>query len=101
MATNKGGHVNSFSWELEKPDEIFARSNERHDELVQLKHTNEQALGSLIGGRRTFQLKLNKKSEKGILGLCILRRLSRFDVGKSFLVDSLHNVYLGTFVSLR
>ena len=99
VATDKGGHVNSFAWEREKADEIFDRSNQRHDDLIDLQMLNGLLLQSLIGGKRTAQVKANKQTEKGILGPCILRRLSNFDVGKSFLVDSLHNVYLGAFVS--
>lgn len=43
---------------------------------------------------------IHKKSEKGVKSPCVLRTLSKFDVGRSFLVDSLHNIYLGLFVSL-
>ena len=99
MPTAKRGHVNSFSWDFEKEDDIFERSNQRHDELIILQQQNELLLQSLVGGRRTAQLQANKRSEKGISGPCILRQLSHFDVGKSFLVDSLHNVYLGAFMS--
>lgn len=42
----------------------------------------------------------HKDLEKGLKGGCVLRSLSKFDVGRSFLVDSLHNIYLGVVVSL-
>lgn len=37
---------------------------------------------------------------KGYLGPCALRPLKYFDVGKSFLTDSLHNLYGGAMVSI-
>jgi hypothetical protein len=36
----------------------------------------------------------------GYLGECHLRDLRYFDVGQSFLFDTLHNLYRGTFVSI-
>jgi hypothetical protein len=77
---------------------IFDRTNERHDELLQLKNRNLIELRH-ARVRRAALAKKHKLEEKGILGPCILRQLSAFDVGKSFLADSLHNVYLGVFVS--
>ena len=41
----------------------------------------------------------NKESEHGILGPCVFRQLKYFDVGFSFVSDSLHNVYHGAVVS--
>ena len=35
----------------------------------------------------------------GLKRSCILRELKHFDVGQSFVVDSLHNIYHGVFVS--
>ena len=37
---------------------------------------------------------------KGYMGPCALRPLKYFDVGKSFLTDSLHNLYGGAMVSI-
>ncbi|CAF4911039.1 unnamed protein product [Rotaria sp. Silwood1] len=37
---------------------------------------------------------------KGLKGACALRQLSHFDVYKSFLCDTLHNLYLGATVTL-
>jgi hypothetical protein len=36
---------------------------------------------------------------RGHVGVCLLRKLRYFDVGKSFVSDSLHNVYHGVMVS--
>ena len=63
---------------------------------------NTKELAKLIESGGRGQKKLLTKhqlSAKGFRGPCILRSLSHFDVGSSFLVDSLHNVYLGVFVS--
>jgi hypothetical protein len=40
----------------------------------------------------------DKVGEKGTLGPCILKALSYFDVGRSFIADTLHNAYIGAFV---
>jgi hypothetical protein len=40
----------------------------------------------------------DKVGEKGTLGPCILKALSYFDVGRSFIADTLHNTYIGAFV---
>ncbi|UJR38879.1 hypothetical protein I4U23_031547 [Adineta vaga] len=37
---------------------------------------------------------------KGYVGPCLLRRLRFFDMGHSFLTDSLHNLYAGLFLKL-
>ena len=77
------------------------RTNERHDFLLQQLRTDETELARLPSNRgRNALLKKQRKTEKGVKGSCILRSLSKFDVGRSFLVDSLHNAYLGLFVSM-
>lgn len=55
----------------------------------------------LLTTRRDIRLatQRHKEIEMGLKGLCILRELKFFDVGISFVVDSLHNIYLGVFVS--
>ncbi|CAF4361359.1 unnamed protein product, partial [Rotaria sp. Silwood2] len=52
--------------------------------------------GAKYRGRRAL-IETHKNTEKGVKGPCLLRTLSCFDVGSSFLVDSLHNIYLGLF----
>lgn len=75
------------------------RSNKRYDILIELKsmheHLRERSSSESI---KSLELK-HKKAEKGILGQCSLRKLSYFDVGSSFMADSLHNIYIGAFVS--
>ncbi len=83
---------------------IQKRSNTRHDELLIIYQENAKELAAFIerGGSRGRK-KLVEKHQllvKGIEGPCVLRSLAYFDVGSSFLVDSLHNVYLGAFVSI-
>ncbi|CAF1090882.1 unnamed protein product [Rotaria sordida] len=48
-------------------------------------------------GKRQLKQKLikNKESEHGILDPCVLRQLTYFGVGFSFVSDNLHNVYQG------
>ena len=72
MPTDKGGHVNTFAWQRQKRDEIFERSNQRYDDLIDLQILNGLSLQSLTGGKKTAQAKANKQTEKGILGPCIL-----------------------------
>jgi hypothetical protein len=77
------------------------RTNERHDLLLEQLRRNEIELASFSSYRgRPAIIEAHKKTVKGVKGSCILRTLSKFDVGRSFLVDSLHNIYLGLFVSV-
>ena len=55
------------------------RSNQNYDEVM--KKSN-----------------LSDDQRKGYLGPCALRSLKYFDVGQSFIADSLHNVYAGAMV---
>ncbi|CAF4743652.1 unnamed protein product, partial [Rotaria sp. Silwood2] len=47
--------------------------------------------------RRNSLTGANNDEAKGHVGPCALRRLRFFDMGQSFLTDSLHNLYSGTF----
>ena len=38
---------------------------------------------------------------RGNVNVCVFRGLTYFDVGSSFLSDSLHNIYHGVMVRLR
>lgn len=94
------GRCNTFA--IGETDVYKRRSNERHDELVLVLEKNGIELADFIrkGSRGREKLeKQHRLAEKGIRGPCVLRPLTYFDVGKSFLIDSLHNVYLGAFVS--
>lgn len=66
------------------------RTNETYDQFV------IDGLDQPVANR--FEL---RDRMKGHVGICILRDLVYFDVGKSFLSDSLHNVYHGVIVSFN
>jgi hypothetical protein len=65
-----------------------------------LKFLHEHFRHQLPARKRKPLSVQHKIEERGILGPCILRELSYFDVGTSFMADSLHNVYIGAFVSI-
>ncbi len=48
--------------------------------------------------KETYYLTDTKQMKKEIFGSCILKELSYFDVGRSFMADTLHNAYIGAFV---
>lgn len=76
------------------------RTNERHDLLIEQIRKNEIEMANTQRGRgRQVLAEKHKITEKGLKSPCLLRKLSKFDFGYSFLVDSLHNIYLGLFVS--
>lgn len=61
---------------------------------------NKEELATLTADREIKAAKeKHKESQMGLKRACVLRDLKHFDVGQSFLVDSLHNIYLGVFVS--
>lgn len=60
---------------------VVHRSNENYDKVMKLRNPTVD-------------------QRKGYLGECALRSLTYFDVGRSFLTDSLHNLHGGTMVSL-
>jgi hypothetical protein len=99
VSTKNDGSVVSFAiYENDQPTRI--RTNERHDLLLQQLRQAEIQLAAFKGHRgRGALTQAYKNIEKRFKGPCILRTLSAFDVGRSFLVDSLHNIYLGVFVS--
>lgn len=94
------GRCNSFP--MKEGDILRMRSNARHDTLLILHETNIKELEEFNrnGNRGREKLEARHKfSVKGIRGPCVFRPLTYFDVGSSFLTDSLHNIYLGLFVS--
>ena len=97
--TNFLGFVRSFAMTHDDFLCTTLRSNKRYDFLMELKAMHEQIREMRPTGARKCLEFEQKKEEKGILGHCILRELSHFDVGFSFMADSLHNIYIGTFVS--
>ena len=79
------------------------RTTARHDHLVTIQQANAAELIAFIeqGARGRDRLETKHTlSLRGIKGPCELRSLAQFDVGSSFLVDTLHNVYLGAFASV-
>lgn len=101
VATDNGGHVRSFSLNHYDFKSIHLRSNERYDALFELFQLQKHLRSFLPFNKRQRSAIIDRRSEKGIQGECLFRQLAHFDVGRSFLVDSLHNIYLGAFVSDR
>ena len=98
------GHVRSFAMDKPTIEQVQQRTNERYDTLVRLKQHHEQVINNLpkrSSKQRKNILKQYGQAERGVMGICVLRSLSTFDVGTSFMTDSLHNVYRGAFVSRR
>lgn len=65
------------------------------------KDTNQQAM---LRSNKNYDLVMKLKNpdidqRKGYMGICAMRKLKYFDVGHSFLTDSLHNLYSGVMVS--
>jgi hypothetical protein len=98
VETEGGGHVTTFAIKANKT--LIKRSNERYDELLEQMTLNNEEIESLTARRAIRNAKKrHEENEMGLKRSCILRELKHFDVGKSFVVDSLHNIYLGVFVS--
>ena len=98
VPTKRGGYLNSFVVSDEQGADVIDRTNDRYDTLTLLRESNNDALAAMPLRQRSIRLKENNEAEKGILGHCILRQLSAFDVGHGFVTDSLHNVYQGCWV---
>ena len=64
------------------------RTNQTYDELMKIDQKK----------RATIKTELRDQM-RGHVGVCILRDLTYFDIGNSFLSDSLHNIYHGVMVS--
>ena len=99
VETEGSGYVTTFVMDVDEP--LVQRSNKRHDELIEAIRLNQKELESFTS-RRDIQntKKRHREAEMGLRRCCIFRELKYFDVGLSFMVDSLHNIYLGAFVSL-
>jgi len=99
--TENGGHVRSFALSHQEIDAIHLRSNERYDALFDLCQLQKHLRSFLPRKKQKKSAKVDKLTEKGIVGECIFRQLAHFDVGRSFMVDSIHNIYIGAFVSKK
>lgn len=98
VPTRKGGHVRSFAATDADLGDILMRSNERYDILIEILELQQQLKDLWPRDRRSTEPPVDKRNEKGLIGNCVFRELKYFDVGRSFLADSLHNVYIGAFV---
>ena len=98
-------HINSYPVD-NSANQPHLRSNDRYDHLLMIKEKNDAEiekfasypLGRFAKNQLKQRLLKSKQSEYGILGPCVLRQLTCFDVGFSFLSDNLHNVYHEVFV---
>ena len=75
------------------------RYNERYDALLDLSQLQKHLRALAPRAQRKKIAIRDKKTEKGIIGECLFRQPAYFDVGRSFMADSLHNIYIGAFVS--
>ncbi len=84
VTTTAKGNVRSFAVGNNDLEEIELRCNRRYDILLDLKHQHQQNLNILSKQSKKQQKIMNEQykfAEKGIVGECILRSLSFFDVG--------------------
>ncbi|CAF1626901.1 unnamed protein product, partial [Didymodactylos carnosus] len=81
-------------------DDIMAIYAERLREKVEKSNKNSKPPS--LSNIRKPQKRLTKEEKidqtKGFLGTCHLRQLTYFDMGSSFLYDTLHNAYHGLMV---
>jgi hypothetical protein len=69
------------------------RNNEIYDLIMKYMDDNNVIINDKTNDKTNDDL-------KGYRGKCVLRELTYFDVGISFLSDSLHNCYHGAAVSI-
>ena len=101
VPTNNGGHDRSFSIEDHQLNDLVVRSNEHYDILIDIFQIQEDLRNLWPRHRQSKEPPVDKRNEKGVMGICLLRELTYFDVGRSFMADSLHNVYIGAFVNIK
>lgn len=65
------------------------RSNFTHDEIINIDEDDKPVDKDAL-----------RNTMRGHVGPCVLRTLKYFDVGHSFLSDSLHNLYHGVMVNV-
>ena len=99
VPTDKKGYVRSFATNDQELNELIPRSNDRYDLLIDVFEVQKQLNSLWVRDRYSRKPPTDKLNEKGLMGVCLLRELAHFDVGRSFMADSLHNVYIGAFVS--
>lgn len=101
VPTNNGGHVRSFSIKNHELNDLITRSNERYDTLIDIIEIQKDLANIWPRQRLSKKPPIDKRNEKGLMGICVLRGLRYFDVGRSFMADSLHNIYIGAFVNRK
>lgn len=97
------GTIRNFIRNLDEDSK--ERSNELYDEHI-VALTKVHSI--FRWKQRNFNVLQRKSKSKpgdmdpacGQQGLCCLRRLSHFQMGASFVSDSLHNLYAGVFVRI-
>lgn len=99
VKTANDGYVRTFAMTHGDFERTPLRSNARIDALLSLKILHKDLRKLELPQRRKTMLIQHQDDEKDVLGFCILRELSHFDVSSSFMSDTLHNVYIGCFVS--
>jgi hypothetical protein len=99
VPTDNRGYVRSFATNNQELNELIPRYNGCYDVLVDVFEVQKQLNNLWVRDRYLKKPPTDKLNEKGLMGACLLRELAHFDVGRSFIADSLHNVYLGAFVS--
>ena len=82
VSTTQGGHVRSFSINDHELSNIVVRSNERYDILIDIFQLQEQLQNHWPYHRRSKGPPIDKRNEKRLMGVCILRELTYFDVGR-------------------
>ena len=98
VPTSNGRNVRSFSINFDDLDDINKRSNERYDQLIDVIQVRRQLNNQLTRKKQLKDLTIEKPHGQEIMGVCLLRELTYFDVGRFFMADSLHNIFIGTFV---
>ncbi|CAF1619215.1 unnamed protein product [Rotaria magnacalcarata] len=99
VPTKNDGNVRSFSMDYDNTINVTKRSNKRYDELITIYQLQQQLKDLWPNKKKLPDVLIDEQREKGIVGVCLFRDLTYFDVGRSFMSDSLHNVYIGAFVS--
>ncbi|CAF4182121.1 unnamed protein product, partial [Rotaria magnacalcarata] len=97
VPTKNDGNVRSFSMDYDNTINVTKRSNKRYDELITIYQLQQQLKDLWPNKKKLPDVLIDEQREKGIVGVCLLRDLTYFDVGRSFMSDSLHNVYIGAF----
>ena len=99
VKTARGGHVRSFSVDKDNLNDIATRSNKRHDQLIVSVQLDQQLKDVSPNKAQKRNASVDRQSSRGIMGVCLFRELTYFDIGRSFMADSLHNIHIGAFVS--